>query len=134
MRFTLLLVLYAVVELDFRVTECSNLGGHHYTFRIDDGTARIAHGGGHGVWRDLGSGLEAKRDYYVAELIETPRVDEDHDCVPDSSRAGWCLDMLPRDYSAEVVRLIPAKDRADAHRMLADVQRDGMSAEAITWY
>jgi hypothetical protein len=112
----------AIVEVQASVVECSNMGGIHYVLSIDGNTS-VAHAGGHGDYRKL-------QGFYVAELRFKPRVDEDHDDSPDTSRGGWCLDSLPA-FAASAMRLVPARDRADATRLLAELQRTGMPPTTI---
>ncbi len=109
---------FAVVEVTSQISECSGAGGEHYVLAID-GTAQLAHAGGHAEYRKLAG-------FYVAELMMQPRTDEDHDRNPDSSRSGWCLDRLPR-FDASALRLVPARDRAEAQRLLARIARSGMA-------
>jgi hypothetical protein len=87
--------------------ECSGLGGLHVIFEVlDERGARwaLGHHGGHGY--------RAEERFRVGDLYEVvytggPRRDEDHDANPDSSRAGWCLDGMPRtDGRAAPVRRI----------------------------
>ncbi|MBL8622289.1 MAG: hypothetical protein JNK64_13330 [Myxococcales bacterium] len=118
---------FAAVELSQTWSECSNAGGEHAAFAIGGSrmhVLRMAHAGGHAEYYEFGGrsfsppGPRAASGWFVAELIVAPRVDEDHDDNPDSGLAGWCLDGMPR-FVAEVVRLWPAADEAEARRLAA---------------
>jgi hypothetical protein len=112
---------YAVVRLAHTTIECSNLGGVHYSFAVDEpGVPRVLHSGDHG---ELNLDL-ADDTYYVAE------VSWGNGPVPTDGDAGWCLDGLP-PYSGEVLRFQPAHDLADARRQLAAIQRDGWPARIV---
>jgi hypothetical protein len=113
---------YAVVELKRTIGECSNLGGTHYSFAVDEsGVPRMIHAGGHGA-PDLHL---ANDTYYVAEVMLKDRPD------PPEDDAGWCLADLPA-YSGEALRFVPARDLADARVRLAAIRRDGLPATAYT--
>lgn len=115
----------AAVELSRTWSECSNAGGEHAAFAIG-GTRKhvltMAHAGGHAEYFAFGGrsfappGPRAAGGWYVAELVMVARPDEDHDANPDSGVSGWCLDGMPR-FVAEVVRLWPAADEAEARRL-----------------
>ena len=121
----------AVVSVAGLVDECSGAGGEHYTFAVD-GSSTLLHGGGHAVYLHLVPAWgPAPPTWFVAELALVPRVDEDRDGNPDSSRSGWCLDRLPRT-DGEVLRLVAAVDRADARRTLAKVAATGLPRAHVT--
>ena len=129
--------MYAVVEVTQRITECSGAGGEHYVLAIDEPgqpRPRLAHAGGHAVYLGLlptfANEQPASR-HYVAELVMRARGSEDNDGNPDSSRKGWCLDGLP-EFDAIAYRLVRARDRTDAHRLLARIQHTGMAPPTTT--
>jgi hypothetical protein len=133
---------FAIVQVIDRIEECSNAGGEHYVLQLADG--RLAHAGGHDIRLDLipqtgpviahgappaTTGRTTGRTM-IAELILDPPRDPDKDGNPDSSRSGWCLDRLPR-FSGSATRLLPARDAAEAARLLAQVERLGMPPSTI---
>jgi len=121
---------YAVVKITDWREECSGAGGEHYTFELDEpGNApRVVHAGGHGIYLKLaGAGPLDRRElrldtsgqvasgYFVAEVaLRDPPYDSTHDAP------GWCLSGLPA-YAGSVLRLLPARDRDDARRQLAEI-------------
>ncbi len=128
--------LFAIVRVIQRIEECSNAGGEHYVLELADGTGRLAHVGGHavriglidnafGIHLQPSDPTKAPGRFIVAELTMNPPTDPDADGNPDSSRDGWCLSGLPK-FAASAVRLLPARDLADAKRLLDRVQRLGM--------
>jgi hypothetical protein len=108
--------IYAVARLVANVEECSNLGGEHDTLEIDEPAHRLIHAGGHGDHLVGGTSMygvvPGPERYYIAVLDRFGPVD-----IADP---GWCLRDLPH-YSGHAVRLVPARDRADAQRRLAEV-------------
>ena len=102
--------MYAVVKLVNRTEECSNAGGEHDTFALDEAKPRMLHAGGHMEH------LKLDATYYVAEVTFGDNQPRD---------PGWCLDQLPR-YAGEVVRFEPAADSAAARKRLAEVVKHGM--------
>jgi len=110
---------YAVVELRRTISECSNLGGTHYTFTVDEpgNPRRLIHAGGHGA-----SDLHLpSATYYVADVTLKQWPD------PAVSNAGWCLDDMPA-YSGEAMRFVPARDLSDARMRLVEIVRWGWPA------
>jgi hypothetical protein len=113
----------AVVEVSFRIDECSGAGGAHVILRpveIVRGQAiGLVHHGGHAYWpaHEFEPG-----DLFVAGIWPIQRLDEDRDGNPDSSRAGWCLSGLPRTEAlAGPVEPAAGRDAALARaRDLAD--------------
>lgn len=142
---------YAVVELLYRVDECSGAGGEHYVFAVDEGDGaaaapRLAHGGGHAFYAALMPGtpvfhLAGRRAperaaHFVAELQLLPPPTPfpptaAPGLAPPPFAAGWCLDELPRSFSAAVLRVAPAADRHQARRLLDQAVERGMPASAV---
>jgi hypothetical protein len=127
---------YAVVSTDLRIDECSGAGGEHYVFDVDVAPSSQpirAHAGGHAVYLGLlPHRLRGRADprsgaarWFVAELAIAARLSEDRDGNPDSSVAGWCLDVLPPTQGS-VFRVIPVADRDEGRRLLAEVVRTGL--------
>jgi hypothetical protein len=132
--------LVAVGELEMVFDECSNMGGLHAIYRLEDdataqgkGRPRRAHGGGHAVsalpgisegnYLGLAGGRAARGErWFVLGLSPTARRDEDHDGNPDSSISGWCLDRMPR-ADAEVLASIPVESRAAAEELVRELRR-----------
>jgi len=121
---------YAVVQITDRREECSGAGGEHYTLVLDEpgSTPRVVHAGGHGIYLQLaGAGPLGRRDlrldasgevasgYFVAEVaLGDPPYHSPRDAP------GWCLTGLPA-YAGSALRLLPASDRDDARRQLAEI-------------
>ena len=119
---------YAVVQVHDWTSECSNLGGVHWTFSVDGmGPQYFLHGGGHGIYgasslpdgiRNLDR-LPKPGLYYVAEVNLVV-----HDAAPVRD-AGWCLGDLPV-YSGTVLAVAPARDLAAARAQLAAIPTRGL--------
>lgn len=101
----------AVVRLVRIDEEASNLGGTHFTFELDGpGAPRFVHGGGHGFSlpdRDLG---RVPSDFYVAEIVPSPRPFRVWD-------GGWGLGGLPA-YVGTVRRALAVDGRGEAVGLL----------------
>ena len=121
---------FALVNLRQRFDECSGAGGEHYVFDIEVAAGKPAlrgHAGGHAIRLGLlPHRAQATGDrWYVAEIAIAPRLSEDRDGNPDSSRAGWCLDRLP-PTQASVLRLVSVADRTKGHEVLARLAATGL--------
>ena len=131
--------LVAVGELEMVFDECSNMGGLHAIYRLDDDATargkglRRAHGGGHrvqalpGISERNTIGLAGRHmapggKWFVLGLNPTARRDEDHDGNPDSSGAGWCLGQMPH-ADAVVLASIPVASRAEAEELARELRR-----------
>ncbi len=112
--------IYAVARLVGNVEECSNMGGEHDTLEIDEPVHRLIHAGGHGMYLVGGASMyksvEPER-YYIAVLDQFSPI-----AIRDP---GWCLHDLPH-YAGHAEHLVPARDRADALRRLAEVAAHGI--------
>jgi hypothetical protein len=120
---------YAVVQLRRHDSECSNAGGEHYQFEIDEparAAKRVAHGGGHGVQLDL---VSRRGHYFVAELMVSAPCDGSY-CDPGTTLDTWCIQ--PRTFDAEILRLLPAHDLESARQALAIVAERGLPPAAAT--
>jgi hypothetical protein len=127
--------------IDWR-QECSGAGGEHYTLQLDEpGNApRVVHAGGHGrylgldrsgslgPWQQplLGASGPVGSGSFVAEVaLRDPPYDGNYDAP------GWCLSGMPA-YAGRALRLLPASDRDDARRRLAEIAVLGMSPTTAT--
>lgn len=113
----------AVVVLKARVVECSNLGGEHDVFQVDergDGGGRppprVVLGGGHGQWTRLVPGvgpISSPGPAYIGEISWGAAPPDD---------AGWCLDSLP-PAAGRVRNLKAAHDLESARAALRKLTR-----------
>ncbi|HEY3808227.1 MAG TPA: hypothetical protein VGL61_36860 [Kofleriaceae bacterium] len=103
---------YAVAKLVDVRDECSDMGGRHATFQLDETAHRAIHAGGHGDYTTP-TGV-----YYVLDFSFTALVVDG---------AGWCLDHMPK-YAGQATRYMVAKDQSDARAKLADVRAHGWPA------
>lgn len=114
---------YAVVRLRGDCGEATNLGGIHWRFEADRGSAPLQlHGGGHGIYGDdttLPGRIESDAvwigRYYVAEvsMFRSPKKFDGFDCARDAV------------YSGSVNAVAPATDLADATAQLARIPKRG---------
>ncbi|HEY1818118.1 MAG TPA: hypothetical protein VGG74_37505 [Kofleriaceae bacterium] len=103
---------YAVAKFVDVREECSDMGGRHVTFELDETAHRPIHAGGHGDY------AKPTGVYYVLDVSLKP---------VDVEGAGWCLDHMPK-YAGEATRYMVAKDLGDARAKLADVRAHGWPA------
>lgn len=121
----------AAGRLSMLFSECSGMGGLHTIFDVvplaGQPGLQLAHGGGHGAYGLPGLSPQnsmmmaggkriAGERWYVLGLRATPRLDEDHDSNPDSSRGGWCLNGMP-GTDAVVLGSIPMPTRDAAEKL-----------------
>ncbi len=134
--------MFAIVRVIQRKEECTNLGGEDYVLELADGTGRFAHAGGHGFRSSLiderfdrvnpkgADPTKAPGRLMVAELKLYAPAGPDANQISKVSHLGPCLDSLP-SFAAGAVQLLPARDEAEAKRLLERVQRLGMPPSSI---
>jgi hypothetical protein len=104
---------YAVAKLVDVTDECSDMGGTHATFRLDEPAQHAIHAGGHGSY------VKPTGTYYVLDITYKPSY---------IHNPGWCLDRMPY-YIGNATRYMVASDLADARAKLADVRAHGWPAK-----
>lgn len=110
---------HAVVRIAGEQEECSNLGGRHYAFEVDEPAHRRVQFGGHGqapidafytATDDVVSAAHVKPEhrYYVARIRFEPF---------DEADQGWCI--AGSHFDGVVLDLEPATGLAEARAQLA---------------